>query len=95
MCFSNQWSLKAICLILTHSCTHSHTDGGVSHAMRRPARREQLGLGALLRDTSTLSHEEPGDRTSHLPVTSQPVFFGVIALPYIKPTPVSRVRLLT
>ena len=35
--------------------TFTHTDGGVSHAGRQPARREQLGLGALLRDTSTLS----------------------------------------
>ena len=45
--------------------THSHTDGGVSHARRQPAHREQLGRGVLLRDTSTLA-------TSNLPVISQP-----------------------
>ena len=27
----------------THSCTHSHTDGGVSQAGRQPARQEQSG----------------------------------------------------
>jgi len=43
-----------ICLTFTHSHTHSYTDGGVSHARRQPARREQLGLGVLLMDTSTL-----------------------------------------
>ena len=34
-----------LCAILTftHSCTHSRTAGGVSHAGRRPARREQSG----------------------------------------------------
>ena len=36
-----------------HSFTHSHTDGGVNHAGRQPARQERSGLGALLRDTST------------------------------------------
>ena len=40
----------------------------IHHARRQPARREQLGGGVLLRDTSTLS-----DRTNNLPVTSQPV----------------------
>ena len=34
---------------------HSHTDGGVDHARRRPALREQLGLCVSLRDTSTLT----------------------------------------
>ena len=34
---------------------HSHTDSGVDHARLQPARREHLGLGALLMDTSTLS----------------------------------------
>ena len=59
---------KALCNVaFTHSCTHSHTDGGVSHARRQPARQEQLGLGALLRDTSTLA----GVRASNLAVGSQ------------------------
>lgn len=48
------------CLTFTHSLTHSYTDGGVSHARRHPARREQLGLGVLLKDTSTLGPVEPG-----------------------------------
>ena len=34
--------------------TFAHTDGGVNHAGRQPARQEQLGLDALLSDTSTL-----------------------------------------
>ena len=29
----------------TRSCTHSHTDGGVSHAGRQPAGQEQSGGG--------------------------------------------------
>ena len=45
--------------------THSHTDGGISHARRQPARREQLGWVVLLRDTLTLA-------TSNLLVISQP-----------------------
>ena len=47
-------------LIFTHSCTHSHTDGGVNNARRQPARREQLGCGVLLRDTSTLARRSSG-----------------------------------
>ena len=43
------------CQTFIHSFTHSPTDGGVNHARGQPARWEQLGLGALLRDTSTLS----------------------------------------
>ena len=35
-------------------------DSGVNHAREQPARREQLGLGVLLRDTSTLGGA--GDR---------------------------------
>ena len=35
--------------------THPHTDGGVNHGKRQPARQEQLGGGALLKDTLTLS----------------------------------------
>ena len=34
------------CLTITRSFTHSHTDGGVDHARRQPARREQSGLAA-------------------------------------------------
>jgi len=44
----------------SHSLTHSYTDGSVSHARRHPARWEQLGLGVLLMDTSTLGQVEPG-----------------------------------
>jgi len=43
------------CLTFTHSYTH----GGVSHSRRHPARQE-LGLGVLLMDTSTLGQVEPG-----------------------------------
>ena len=52
-----------------HSCTHSHTDGGVNHTRQRPVRREPSGWGALLRDTQPGG---AGDRTINLPVTSQP-----------------------
>ena len=49
--FSNQWPLKALCkLPFTHSCTHSHTDGGgggVSHAGRQPARRGAVKVRRL------------------------------------------------
>ena len=41
-------------LTFTHSCTHSHTDDGVNHAVRQPARQEQCPAVSL-RDTSTLS----------------------------------------
>jgi hypothetical protein len=37
-----------------HSFTNSHTDGGVDHAGRQPARQELLGGGDLLRDTLKL-----------------------------------------
>ena len=60
------------CPTLTHSCTHSHTDGGVSHARRQLARQGQLGWGVLLRDTLTLDTlGGAGDRTSNISVTSQ------------------------
>ena len=45
-----------------------HTNCGVNHLRRQPACQEQLGLSVLL--TSTLGGA--GDRTSNLPVTSQP-----------------------
>jgi hypothetical protein len=72
---SNQWPLKAFlqyCVTFTHSYTHSHTDGGVSHAGRQPARREPLGGGILLREHLDTQLGGAGDRTSNLPVTSQP-----------------------
>ena len=47
-------SASQYCLTFTHSCTQSHTDGGVNHARRQPARQEQSGWGVLLRDTLTL-----------------------------------------
>ena len=51
---SYRWPLTA----LSNEClqfTRSHTDGDVHHAMQQPVCLEQLGLGFLLRDTSTLS----------------------------------------
>ena len=52
-----------------HSCTHSHNDGGVYHTGRQPGAvrvRRRLAQGHL--------HTRGGarDRTSNLPVTSQP-----------------------
>ena len=44
------------------SYTRSHSDGGVDNAGRQPARRELLGFGVLLRDTSTVSRQEPGNK---------------------------------
>ena len=58
------------CLTFTHSCTHSHTDGGVNNARWQAACLDQLGLGVLLRDTSTRLGGA-GDRTSNLPVTTK------------------------
>ena len=43
------------------------------HAKRQPARREKVRV--LLRDTSTLTLGGAGDRTSNLPVTSQPALY--------------------
>ena len=63
--FSNQWPLKALYnTTLTHSCTHSHTDSGVSHERRQPACREQSG--------SRPWTPRRWARTSNLLVTSQP-----------------------
>ena len=61
------------CTILPH-IHHSHTDGGVSHAGRQPAGREQLGLGALLKDTSTLSEEEPGIEPTTFTLLANPLY---------------------
>ena len=55
-------------LTFTHSCTNSHTDGGVNHAGWQPGRQEQLGWGFLLMDTTTLSEEEPGIEPLCLPL---------------------------
>jgi len=56
--FIDLMATKVLYICLTF--THSHTDGSVSHARLHPARREQLGLGVLLMDTSTLGQVEPG-----------------------------------
>ena len=67
--FSNQWPLKG----LYNTRTHSPTAGGVNHARRQPARQEWLGVrcqGAQGHLDSQLGGA--GDRTSNLPVTSQP-----------------------
>jgi hypothetical protein len=61
------------CTILPH-IHHSHTDGGVSHAGRQPAGREQLGLGALLKDTSALSEEEPGIEPTTFRLPADPLY---------------------
>ena len=57
--------------------THSHTNGGVNHASRQPARRDHFGLGALLRGTST------HDRTSNLAVTRQPTLPPEVLPPHV------------
>ena len=44
--------------------------------------QEQIGLGALLRETSTLG---AGDRTSNLVVTRQPALPTVVLPPDMKP----------
>ena len=43
-----------------YTTVHRHIHSGVNHAGRQPARREQLGLGALLSDTSTLRRRSQG-----------------------------------
>ena len=63
-------------LTFTHSCTHSHSDGGVSHAGRQPARWEQIGWGVLLRDTSTLGFQvsvEPGFELTSFRLPANPL----------------------
>ena len=56
-----------------HSPIHAHIDCSVNHA--RPARRESLGWGVSLRDTSTLKQANKlggaGEQTSNLVVSSQ------------------------
>uniref|UniRef100_A0A8C5C985 N-ethylmaleimide-sensitive factor attachment protein, beta b n=1 Tax=Gadus morhua TaxID=8049 RepID=A0A8C5C985_GADMO len=54
-----------------HSCTHSHTDGGVNHARRQPARQERSWGDISLWDTSTRKLGGAGDRTSNLSVTTR------------------------
>jgi len=60
--FADPMSTKALyfCLTFTHSLSHSYTDGRVSHARLHPACLEQLGIGVLIMDTSTLGLVEPG-----------------------------------
>ena len=67
--FSNQGPLKAL---YTHSYTHSNAVGGVHHARRQPARREQSGLRRLAQGHLDTRLGGAGNRTSSLPVTSQP-----------------------
>ena len=43
----NQSALHRLCITLTHSHTHSYTDGGGNHARHQPAHREQLGVQSL------------------------------------------------
>ena len=51
----NQWPVKALYNVASHSYTHPHTDGIVNHGRRQSARLEQVGWGVLPRDTSNLS----------------------------------------
>ena len=53
--------------------TFTHTDGGVNHARRQPARREQAGLRCLAQGRLDTRQREARGRTSNLPVTSQPL----------------------
>ena len=59
----------------THTITHR---SGVNHARRQPARREQLGLGALLRETST--HTKPGIELATL-LPANPLYLLSYCLP--------------
>ena len=43
----NQSALHRLCIKLTHSHTHSYTDGIGNHAMDQPAHRELLGVQNL------------------------------------------------
>jgi len=52
--FTDPMATKVLYICLTF------TLGDVSHARRHPSRREQLGLGVLLMDTSTIGQVEPG-----------------------------------
>ena len=65
------------CLTVTHSCTHSHTDGRVNHARQQPARQGAVTVRGLAQ-----GHLNPlglrwgsgrsQDRTSNLAVISKP-----------------------
>ena len=72
-CFFNQWPLKVLHSIASHLPihAHTHTPTAVSATQKatQPARRELLVYGVSLRDTEP---GRAGDRTSNLPVTSQP-----------------------
>ena len=46
----------------------------VNHARRQPARQEKSWFGALLRDTSTLSKEEPGIELSSFRLRANPLY---------------------
>ena len=52
--------------------THSHSDGAVNQAGRQPARQEPSGWGGLAQGHLRTPLGGAGDRTSNLPVTSQP-----------------------
>ena len=60
--FIDPMATKALYNIASHSPIHSliHTPAAVSAMQGDPARREQLGFGVLLKDTSTLGQVEPG-----------------------------------
>jgi len=47
--FTDPMAPKAlnICPTFTHSLTHSYTDGGISHAMRHPGRRDGSSWGLV------------------------------------------------
>ena len=68
--FCNQLPFKAlynIALTFTHSCTHSHTDGGVSHARRQPA----IDLDELVIEWARAESKANPDLTMVFPWQSQ------------------------
>ena len=70
--FPVQWTLKVLYVLatVTHSHTHSYTDGGGCHARCQLCIRSNLGFSILLKDASTCSSTHPGGDgiwTSNLP----------------------------
>ena len=73
--FSNQWSLKAlynIAITFIRSCTHSHTDGGVSHAKATASSSGEVRARCIAQGHLDTQLGGAGDLTNYLPVTSQP-----------------------
>ena len=60
------------CLTFTHSRTRSHTDGGVSHAGRQPARQRAVRVRCLAQGHLNTQLLGAVDRMNNLLVTSRP-----------------------